>query len=160
MDVDVINRQILIRRTWSGKELREETKGRNKLWISLSDRAWEILRHRLKDALPEAFLFVNPRTGGAYRQKVLNRIWKAYSGFPHIDHYSASRHSFCTQLVHDGLNELEAKAAMRHRSLQSTQKYFHPQRDRMREHFNRRGRAHKSITGAKRKIRPSQNERY
>jgi len=142
MDVDVINRQIIVRRTWSGKELRETTKGLNKLWMSLSDRAWDIVKPKLRDALPKAFLFVNPRTGGAYRQKVLNRIWKAFSGYANMDHYSASRHSFCTQLVHDGLGELEAQVAMRHKGLQSTQKYFHPQRERMRDHFNRRGRAY------------------
>jgi len=151
MDVDVINRQILIRRTWSGKELREETKGLSKLWMSLSDRAWDIVSPRLRDALPEAFLFVNPRTGGAYRQKVLNRVWKAFSGYANIDHYSVSGHSFCTQLVHDGLGELEAQAAMRHKSLQSTQKYFHAHRDRMREHFNRRGRAYQKQNESKTK---------
>ena len=152
MDVDVINKQILVRRTWSGKELREKTKGLNKLWMSLSDRAWDIVNPRLRDALPEAFLFVNPRTGGAYRQKVLNRVWKAFSGYANLDHYSASRHSFCTQLVHDGLGELEAQAAMRHKSLQSTQKYFHADRDRMREHFNRRGRVYKKHNESKTNI--------
>jgi hypothetical protein len=32
---------------------------------------------------------------------------------------------------------------MRHKDLKSTQKYFHAQRDRMREHFNQRGRTQK-----------------
>jgi len=141
-DLDVINRQILIGRTWSGKYLRESTKGKNKIWLPLSERAWEIIKSRIKDALPESFIFVNPRTGGAYRPKVLNRIWKTFSGYADIDHYSASRHSFCTQLVHDGLNPLEAQSAMRHKDLRSTQRYFHAHRDRMREHFNRRGRVY------------------
>lgn len=148
-DVDEINRQVLIRRTWSGKHLRESTKGKNKVWLPLSERAWEIIRSRIKDSLPEAFIFINPRTGGAYRQKVLNRVWKTFSGYPDLDHYSASRHSFCTQLNHDGVNVLEAQAAMRHKDLRSTQKYFHPQRDRMREHFNRRGRAYKKHNESK-----------
>jgi site-specific recombinase XerD len=58
-DVDVINRQILIQRTWSGGHLIERTKGKNKLWLPLSDRAWEILRAKLKDSLAEAFIFNN-----------------------------------------------------------------------------------------------------
>ena len=68
-----------------------------------------------------------------------------------LDHYSASRHSFCTQLIHDGLNPLEAQSAMRHKDLRSTQKYFHANRDRMREHFNRRGRAHRKQNESKTK---------
>lgn len=150
-DVDVINRQILVRRTWSGKHLIERTKGKNKMWLPLSERAWEIIKPRIKDALPEAFIFVNPRKGRPYRPKVLNRLWKAFSGYADIDHYSASRHSFCTQLVHDGLNPLEAQAAMRHKDLKSTQKYFHAHRDRMREHFNRRGRAYNKHNESKTK---------
>ncbi len=150
-DVDEINRQILVRRTWSGKHLIDRTKGKNKMWLPLSNRAWDIIRPRIKDALPEAFIFVNPRSGRPYRPKVLNRVWKEFSGYRDMDHYSASRHSFCTQLVHDGLNPLEAQAAMRHSDLRSTQKYFHAHRDRMREHFNIRGRAYKKHNESKTK---------
>jgi integrase len=142
-DYDELNRQILVRRTWSGRVLSERTKGKNKVWLPLSNRATEIIKLHIKNALPEAFIFINPRTGSAYRTKVLNRLWKQYSGYQDIDHYSASRHSFCTQLIHDGVNPLEAQVAMRHKDLKSTQKYFHARKDKMREHFNNRGRTEK-----------------
>lgn len=139
-DVDELHRRVRICRTWSRGRLRENTKGRNKIWLPLTSRAWEIIVSRLADKAPDEFIFTNPRTGGAYRPKVLNRLWRAYSGYD-LDHYSASRHSGCTQLVHDGTPHLEAQALMRHADIRSTLHYFHPDSDRMRGRLEKRGRA-------------------
>ena len=138
-DIDEVNRAALIRRTWTGSKLMERTKGKNQRWIPLSSRAWEIIAPRLREALPEAFIFINPSTGTGYRQKALNNIWRKYSGLD-VDRYSAGRHSFCTQLVHDGIGQFEAQALMRHADARTTQKYFHADTQKLSKWVERRGR--------------------
>lgn len=147
-DVDQLHRRILIRRTWSGKVLRETTKGKSRLWLPLTRRAWAILAPRLRQRGPAEFIFLNPRTGRAYRPKVLNGIWRAHSG-TEVDHYSAGRHSGCTQLIHDGTPHLEAQALMRHADIRSTLNYFHADSDRLRERMEGRGRKNRLKTRKK-----------
>ena len=109
--------------------------------LPFSSRAWAIVRACIKDKLPEAFVFINPSTRRPYRAKVLNTLWRTHSGFD-CDYYSASRHSFCTQLVHERVNQFEAQALMRHADLRSTQKHFHADQDVLRERLEGRGKKH------------------
>jgi integrase len=136
-DIDQLHRRMRVCRTWSGKHLRETTKGRNKVWIALTSRAWEIIAPRLAEKAPDSPVFINPRTGRAYRPKVLNRLWRDFSGYD-LDHYSASRHSGCTQLVHNGTPLAEVQALMRHADTRSTLNYFHPDSDRLRSRLESR----------------------
>ena len=71
-----------------------------------------------------------PRDGPKNRKK--------YSGSD-VDMYSATRHSFCTQLVEMGMNEIEAQGIMRHKDARSTRSYFHPTQERQRGFLNKRG---------------------
>lgn len=137
-DIDMINRRALIHRGYSGTMLQEKTKGKNKKWIPLSDRAYEITRKNTKDKLPQAFLFVNLNTGRGYTLKTLDHIWSKYIG-REISHYEASRHSFCTQIAESGANLLQAKELMRHKDIRSTEKYFHGTINKLREIVNHRG---------------------
>lgn len=137
-DIDIINRQALIRRTWSGAVLKETTKGRSKKWIPLSDRAFEIATKHSQGKLPSAFVFINPETGRHYPVKKFNTIWRTYSGVD-CDYYSASRHSFCTQLGVSGANQFDAQALMRHVDVRTTGRYYHPTSDRLRRIVNLRG---------------------
>lgn len=137
-DINQINKQALIQRTWSGSRLRETTKSKKKNWIPLSNRAWDIITLLLRDKHPEAFIFINPRTGKGYRPDTLQKSWKKYSK-TNIDHYSASRHSFCTQLTDTGINSLQARELMRHTDIRTTQKYFHASTEKLREAVNQRG---------------------
>ncbi len=138
-DIDFANRQALIQRTFSGSILRETTKGKNKRWIPLSDRAFEIVVKNSRDKLPSAFVFINPKTGRHYIPEYLNLIWRKYSGVE-MDYYSASRHSFCTQIVESGANIFDAKDLMRHTDIRTTQRYYHASGKRLREIVNNRGR--------------------
>jgi integrase len=137
-DIDQLHKRIIIRRTFSKGHLRETTKGRNKIWLPLTSRALEILAPRLAEKPLDAFIFINPRTGKAYRPKVFNRLWREFSGCG-TDHYSAGRHSGCTQLVHDGTPHLEAQALMRHSDIRSTLHYFHADSDKLFDRLENRG---------------------
>lgn len=148
-DIDQLHRRMIVRRTWSGSRLRETTKGKNKIWLPLTFRGWEIITPRLRNRESEDFIFINhargrgryaSSTGRPYRPKVLNNIWNTCSGYD-LDHYSAGRHSGCTQLIHDGTPHLEAQALMRHADIRSTLNYFHADSDRLRHRLDNRGRA-------------------
>jgi integrase len=139
-DVDQIGRRVLIQHTWSGTRLKETTKGKRKVWMRHTSRAWEIVSPLLKDRSLDDFIFLNPRTGRPYRQKILNRVWKANTG-SELVHYEASRHSFCTQIVLDGHNTLKAKELMRHADIKSTVKYFHADSDELFDAMEKRGRS-------------------
>jgi len=137
-DIDVIGRRALIQRTVSGSTITETTKGRNKRWIPLSDLALELaIKHR-RDKLPDAFLFINPETGRRYTAKKLNQVWKAYSGTD-TTFYEASRHSFCTQLIEDGVDIAVVKELARHADIRTTQKYLHIRTSKLHDVVNRRG---------------------
>ncbi|HQJ95351.1 MAG TPA: tyrosine-type recombinase/integrase [Syntrophorhabdaceae bacterium] len=56
-----------------------------------------------------------------------------------ITYYEASRHSFCTQLVDDGIDLLYAKELMRHTDVRTTQRYYHGNITRLRDIVNKRG---------------------
>ena len=139
-DIDLINRQALIRRSWSRNKLRETTKAKNKRWIPLSDRAFEIIAWNIKDKLPGVFVFLNPKTGRHFSTESIRKTWRNYSG-SEVDYYSASRHSFCTQVVETGVNALQAQELMRHSDIRTTQKYFHASVNKLRNAVNIRGRS-------------------
>jgi integrase/recombinase XerD len=139
-DVDVANQQILVQRTWSGAKLVETTKGRNKKWIPLSDRAYDLVLSSIKNKLPDSFIFINFRTKRPYKPEFLRRLWKKHSGVQ-VKLYEASRHSFCTQLVEGGTSLSDAQQLMRHADVRSTLRYFHGNISRLRQTVNQRGKA-------------------
>lgn len=138
-DIDVKNGNALIRRTWSGTDLIETTKGKNKKWIPLSDSAVEIVKRNMNGKLPESFLFINPVTKGSYKQECLRKRWHKHTGLE-ISLKEATRHSFCTQIAEGGFcNTLQAQELMRHNDLRSTQRYFHGNIEKMKGIVNSRG---------------------
>jgi site-specific recombinase XerD len=74
-----------------------------------------------KGKLPAAFVFINPETKRHYTTKKLNQMWRTYSG-TECDYYSASRHSFCTQIAFSGANQFDAQDLMRHADVRTTRK--------------------------------------
>jgi len=148
VDVDPGRKRALIRRTYSEAQLRNKTKQKREYWLTLSDRAWELVEKNIQVDFP--FVFRNPITKRGYRYKFVYRVWKTYSGFQ-LDLYEA-RHSFCTQIVEDGASSMHAQYLMRHADQRSTKRYLHPTDDKTRELLNRRGlRKVISIDEAKRK---------
>lgn len=141
-DIDTRNQRAKIRRTRSGAEITERTKGKHQDWIPLSDRAFELIKKHVAGKFPDDFIFKNPdarNKDGIYTQKYLNNLWKKYTGM-NVCYYEASRHSFCTQVVDDcGADALQAKALMRHTDVRQTQNYFHGNTVKLRGIVNKRG---------------------
>ncbi len=136
IDVDWKRGIALIRRTYSEGKLRNKTKQKKEQWIPLSDRACELIENNQNDT---GFVFKNPVTRRGYLPEFLRRVWVNNSKTS-VELYEATRHSFCTQIVEDGVSELQAQRLMRHTDSRSTGRYYHPTGDRMRDIVNRRGR--------------------
>lgn len=136
-DVDFKNRLVIIRRTWSGSTLKENTKQKKWKIKPLTDRAYEIALRNAYNRFPEEFLFINPKTKRCYRQKVLNNIWKAYSGTGTV-YYEGSRHSSITQLAEAGYDITAIKELAGHADIRTTQKYIHRSLDKLRAIANNR----------------------
>ncbi len=137
-DLELKKERALIQRTFSGSELKETTKGKNKKWIPLSVRALEILIKFTKNRFPEEFVFINPDTAREYRQKKLNQVWREYSGTD-TTFKEASRHSFCTQVADVSDNPYLAREVMRHSDIRTTQRYYHAKTKSLKEVVDRRG---------------------
>jgi integrase len=139
-DIDLRHGQALIGRTVSAyTHVLERTKGKTRRYIPLSDRALEIVKPHLEGKHPEQWLFINSGTRRRYSVKMPNALWKRYTRLD-ATYYEASRHSFCTQLVDDGADSLQAKQLMRHTDVRTTQNYYHGSTTKLRELVNRRGR--------------------
>ena len=123
-DIDFDMGRALIARTWSDYQLHERPKGRKKKFRPLSDRALEIAAIHAQGKHPEAFLFLNPRTGGSYKRKRLGEIWNQYTGLP-ISHYEGTRHSCLTQLARKGVPLHTLQEVAGHADVRSTQVYIH-----------------------------------
>ena len=137
-DIDFKNGVWTVQRTYSGKKLRETTKAKNKLPIPLSDKALEVARQHAAGKFKEDFLFINRKTKGSYRYKVLNNLWNKFAKAG-VSLYEATRHSFCTQIVESGVSTLVAQLLMRHADVKSTKNYFHANIVKFREVVNNRG---------------------
>ena len=122
--IDIRARTARIERTYvSGNVIKETTKQKKKRVIPLSDRAFEIALKNMQGKLPTQFLFINPRTKRGYYPKALWYIWEQHSGLD-IDLYSATRHSFASQLIQN--NDISIiKELMGHSDIRTTQNYLH-----------------------------------
>ena len=136
-DIDFDNRVVIIRRTWSGSTLKENTKSKKWKTKPITDCAYEIALRNAHNRFPEEFLFINPSTKRCYRQKVLNNLWKTYSGTDTV-HYEGSRHSSITQLAEAGYDITSIRELAGHTDIRTTQRYIHRSLGKLREIANNR----------------------
>jgi integrase len=135
---DIPGGKAFICRTYSDYTLRETTKQKKKEYIPLSGKALEIARRNCAGKRPEVFLSINPNSGNGYRPKRLGEIWNKCSGVD-VKFYEATRHSFGTQLVEDGVPLPIIQDLMRHPDIRTTRKYVHPTDESSRDAVSRRG---------------------
>lgn len=76
-NIDLERGTITVSSTFSGRVFMERRKGRNSKdsVIPLHPELIPYITDRIKNNLPEAFVFVNPKTGKYYSENSLRRIW-------------------------------------------------------------------------------------
>jgi integrase len=137
-DVDIEGQVIIFHATFSKEEYRLRRKGKKAkpLYVPIHPEALEYLKSRKAEALAEAWVFPNPRTGNHYTASAITRIWKRLRKnlkVPGLRLYDATRHSFASNLVAQGVSIYKVKDLLGHTSVKTTEKnYAHADLDALR----------------------------
>ncbi|MDW7998220.1 MAG: site-specific integrase, partial [Thermodesulfovibrio sp.] len=136
-DLDFQNKILIVRRTFAGSKIKENTKQKRWKIKPLTEKAYEIAKKHAHNRFPDEFLFINPGTGRPYRPKTLNEIWKKYSNTGTV-FYEGSRHSSLTQLAEAGYDITAIKELAGHSDIRTTEKYIHRSLSSLKEIANNR----------------------
>ncbi len=142
-NVDLEHRSITIAATFSGGVYCERRKGRRAriLVIPIHGEMFDYLSERVRNSLPEAFVFVNPRTERPYTEHKLLEVWSrvrtAAGVSKELRLYDASRHSFASQLVNSGVSLFTVSKLLGHSSTKMTEKYSHANIESMRTELSK-----------------------
>lgn len=129
-DIDFQHNSIHIKRTFSGKcgnILVEHTKTKKSRTIPVNSEMADILKVLCRNKLPDAFVFVNQRTGKPYSKTTYQKIWDAarkQTGI-NIKSYEGLRHSFASQRVSRGISIYLISKVLGHTSAKTTERYSH-----------------------------------
>lgn len=129
--VDLRTKTITITATFSSSTYREKRKGKKSkpFAIPVHPELYDYIADRVKNNLPEAFLFVNPRTNAHYSLNTLDRIWGQVRDKAKLDKtlrlYDATRHSFASNLVNSDTTLFKVSKLMGHSTIKMTEKYAH-----------------------------------
>ena len=121
-DIDQVNAEAVIRRTFSRHKLHEKTKQKRNAVIPLTDIAMEILTRHGAAKLPTAFVFLVD--GKPVFADILAARWSKHSGTDYTLN-EAMRHSFGSQLAASGAPIRDIQQLLRHRTLTATEHYLH-----------------------------------
>lgn len=130
-NADLNTQTITISATFSNNIYREKRNGsRSKsVTIPMHEEMYDYIADRVNNSLPEAYIFVNPRTGSYYTNSALDRVWfkaRRDAGLGNdLRFYDATRHSFASQLVNTGTSLFKVSKLLGHSSVKMTEKYAH-----------------------------------
>jgi integrase len=130
-NADLDAQAVSISATFSVNVYREKRKGRRSksVTIPIHPEMYDYVADRVKYSLPEAYIFVNPRTGRYYTNSALDRVWfkaRKDAGLGNdLRLYDATRHSFASQLVNTGTSIFKVSKLLGHSSVRITEKYAH-----------------------------------
>jgi len=117
--------------TFSRNVYRVKRKGKHSKSYALPihSEMYDYLARMVMNNHPEAYVFVNPHTGGYFSQSALSGVWsrvRAKMGIPaDLRLYDATRHSIASQLGNSGVSLLTISEMLGHASLETTKKYTH-----------------------------------
>ena len=84
---------------------------------------------RVKNNLPEAWLFCNPRTGDHHTASSIDRLWSSIRKKAGLQKglrlYDVTRHSFASNLANGGTSLFKISKLMGHSSTRTTERYSH-----------------------------------
>ncbi|HVN95054.1 MAG TPA: tyrosine-type recombinase/integrase [Syntrophorhabdaceae bacterium] len=121
-DVDLENGMILTERAWSGNEIGTPKNG-EAAWKVLFDDSYEIAKKHMQGKTKEQWLFINPDTGNHYLPNKIDKLWSATTS--EVKFHEATRHSFATRLLEEGLSASDVLALGSWKDMQSMKPYSH-----------------------------------
>ncbi|MBI3353057.1 MAG: tyrosine-type recombinase/integrase [Nitrospirae bacterium] len=126
-DISFNPESICITRTFSNRKIRERVKSKIVKLRGINPSLLEMLTGLCEKKFPENFVFVNPRTGRAYTDSALFRIWDTVRkklGIK-VTLYQATRHSLASIASNRGVPLQAIKEVLGHTSISTTMKYAH-----------------------------------
>ncbi|MBE0427892.1 MAG: site-specific integrase [Nitrospirae bacterium] len=129
-DVDLNQQLITISATFSDEVYKERRKGRGAkpVVIPIHPELYEFLENRVRNNLPEAFIFTTQK-GKHYSADDIYRLWDKVREKAGIDKslrlYDVTRHSFASQLVNNNISIYKVSRLLGHSSVKMTEKYAH-----------------------------------
>ncbi len=142
-DVDWPSRTITISATFSKGIYREHRKGRGTkpYQVPIHPESADFIGQRVRECLPGAWLFINPRNDRPYHESALRRLWDRVRKAAGLDKtlrlYDASRHSVATQLRASGISLSDIKDQLGHSDLRTTEKYAHGNMENLRANLGK-----------------------
>lgn len=130
-DVNLELGTITISATFSNGIYREKRKGRSarNATIPIHPEIFGYIKNRVENNLPNNYVFINNRNNKYYSEDVLKKIWKKIKekvGLPEdVRLYDATRHSFASQLINQGVSLINVSRLLGHSSVKMTEKYAH-----------------------------------
>ncbi|MFZ5907890.1 MAG: tyrosine-type recombinase/integrase [Nitrospirota bacterium] len=130
-NVDLRTQTITVTATFSARTYREKRKGKRSrpVTIPIHPEMYEYIADKVKNNLPEAFLFVNPRTNRYYSLDTLDRIWDSVREKAKLNKklrlYDATRHSYASNLVNNNTTLYKVSKLLGHSTIKMTEKYAH-----------------------------------
>jgi len=129
-DFNFKRQSVKIRRTFTGKSsniLKEYTKNEDMREIPINEECIEELREMVQNKLPEAFIFINPRTGRPYSKRAYGDIWRKYrkqAGYETIKCHEGTRHSWASQRVSRGADLRRVGDILGHKDNKTTDQIY------------------------------------
>jgi integrase len=129
-DIHLAAQAFTISSTWSGNVLRPHRKNKKSppVTLPIHPDCMNYIRKRYTKALPGAFVFINPRSGNHYTDSALDRVWKGIlkrAKIKGLKKYDATRHSFATNLVNNGVSIYGVRDLLGHTTVKTTERYAH-----------------------------------
>lgn len=130
-DVNLDQGTITISATFSNNVYREKRKGRGvaNATIPIHPELFGYIKNRVENNLPNNYVFINIRNNKNYSEDALKKVWqkvKAKVGLPkNVRLYDATRHSFASQLINNGVSLINVSRLLGHSSVKMTEKYAH-----------------------------------
>jgi len=126
-DINFEDASFIVSRTYSDRVIRERVKGKVMRPRAINPLLEPLLKEQCSGKHPEAFVFVNPRTGRPYTQNLINALWMKVRESMGLDLplYNATRHSLASNLLKDGANLKSIGDILGHTDIRTTLKYAH-----------------------------------
>ncbi|MBF0553265.1 MAG: tyrosine-type recombinase/integrase, partial [Nitrospirae bacterium] len=141
-NLDLKTNSIRIDSTFSDSVIREKRKGRNSKHyiIPIHPEMLEYLQYRCNNSLPEAFVFINPRSGKHYADACLDGVWnkaRKKACAPKLRLYDATRHSLGSGLANQNVSPFIISKILGHTTVKMSERYMHHDIDSLRVAFDK-----------------------
>lgn len=128
--------EVTIRRTWSARQIKENTKTDQPRTFPLYGGALDVIMRNLKGRIGDVYLFAQKKNGRPYSYNYIMSVWRKYSGVK-IPLKDATRRSWATSMRNAGVPMNAIQRGLGHRTIKTTELYLNSDVTWAKEEFER-----------------------